>query len=103
MTTMFGRRAPPAAGAAGVAVDGAEVWAGLWAGVWAWASCTPPLAAATTAALPPSSIPRRERPLLIACRFLSASGLVAEHAAEADMAHASVHHLRVARRRPVAA
>ena len=29
-------------------------------------------------------------------------GLVAEHAAEADMAHAGVHHLRVARSRPVA-
>src|SRR5690242_4468591 len=93
---MFGRRAAlPAAGVAGRA-------AGCVC-PWAWANCGPPAAAAAIAAPPPSSMSRRERPVLIACRLLSACGLVAEHATEADMAHAGVHHLGVPRRRPVAA
>ena len=53
-------------------------------------------------AAPPSSMRRREVRLAMALLSPLMSGKVAADAAEADVAHAGVHHLRVARRRAVA-
>src|SRR3954447_15527982 len=94
MNRMFGGRCPaPAAGT------------GAAGRCCAWASGMPPMAAVAIRALPPSRRSRRE--LLLAIVWSppvrgSGHSRLSPDAAEADMAHAAVHHLRVAGRRAVA-
>src|SRR4051794_36357817 len=94
MNRMFGGRCPaPAAGT------------GAAGRCCAWASGMPPVAAVAIRALPPSRRSRRELLLVILWSPpVGGSGhsRFPADAAEADMAHAAVHHLRVAGCRAVA-
>src|SRR4051795_9413948 len=98
MNRMFGGRCPVPPALVGA-------WAGVAGRCCAWAGGMPPMAAVAIRALPPSRRSRRELLLVILWSPpVGGSGhsRFPADAAEADMAHAAVHHLRVAGCRAVA-